>query len=264
MGVKFMLKVLIVEDEDIIRKGLVYTIDWLSMNCVVVADAKDGEEGLEKILEIKPDVVITDIRMPKMDGIEMVRRAQKEVEFKSLILTSYAEFDYAKQALRLGAFEYLLKPVDEETITKTILALETEINKSKKGETIVEDSNHAGIHMDFNYYIKLDESENRYVAKAIQTIQKDFDKRISIDSIAEELGVSNSYLSRKFKEITGHSFLTLLNGYRIQEAIGLLNSGRYRVYEVSDKTGFSDYKHFCSVFKKYTLMSPTRFVKRKK
>ena len=97
-----MLKVLIVEDEDIIRKGLAYTIDWLSVGYVLAGEAANGEEGIEKIIELKPDVVIADIMMPKVNGLEMIQRASEEVQFKSVILTSYAEFEYAKSALKLG------------------------------------------------------------------------------------------------------------------------------------------------------------------
>ena len=74
-------------------------------------------------------------------------------------------------------------------------------------------------------------------------------------------GVSASYLSRKFKEILGQTFLDFLNKYRVQQAITLLNTREYRISEISEAVGFSDYKHFCSVFKKYTLKSPTKFVK---
>ena len=72
---------MIVEDEDMIRKGLVFTIDWLSMDCVVVAEASNGQEGYERILEYKPDVVIADICMPFMDGIEMIQKASEKVSF---------------------------------------------------------------------------------------------------------------------------------------------------------------------------------------
>lgn len=259
-----MLKIIIVEDEDIIRKGLVYTIDWLSIDCVVVAEASDGEEGLQKIVEFEPDVVITDIRMPKMDGIEMIRQALEQVNFKSLILTSYAEFEYAKKAIQLKAYEYLLKPVDEEIIMETMKALQMDLNKGRKEEFVSENTNGASVRIDFNYYIELDNSESGYVAQAIRKIQDNYAERISIESISEEIGVSPSFLSRKFKEVTKYSFLYILNGYRVQQAIKLLNSGRYRVYEISDMTGFGDYKHFCTVFKKYTSMSPTGFVKKRK
>ena len=113
-GIITMLRVMIVEDEDMIRKGLVFTIDWLSMDCVVVAEASNGQEGYERILEYKPDVVIADICMPFMDGIEMIQKASEKVKFKSILLTSYAEFDYARRAIEARVCEYLLKPVDEE------------------------------------------------------------------------------------------------------------------------------------------------------
>lgn len=259
-----MLKIIIVEDEDIIRKGLVYTIDWLSMDCVVVAEAANGEEGLQKIIELEPDVVITDIKMPKMDGIEMIQQALEKVSFKSLILTSYAEFEYAKKAIKLRTYEYLLKPVDEDKIMETIKAIHKELDQNRKEEFVSETTNSSSIRIDFNYYIELDKSESGYVAKTIQKIRDYYAERISIESISEELGVSASFLSRKFKEVTNHSFLNMLNAYRVQQAIRFLNSGKYRVYEISDMTGFSDYKHFCNVFKKYTSMSPTGFVKKRK
>ena len=72
-----MIRVLIVEDEEFIRKGLVHTMDWLKMDCLVVGEAENGEEGFERILELKPDVVLTDIRMPKLDGIAMIEKAKK-------------------------------------------------------------------------------------------------------------------------------------------------------------------------------------------
>lgn len=259
-----MLKVIIVEDEDIIRKGLVYTIDWLNMDCVIVDEARDGEEGLEKIIRHEPDVVITDIKMPKMDGIEMLRQARKQVKFKSVILTSYTEFEYAKQAIELKTVEYLIKPVDEEKIKETMQALQKELDVTKNADFARENAQSTSIRVDFDYYMQLDQSETGYVAKAVQRIKDHYADKISIESISEELGVSASYLSRKFREVTSHPFLDLLNSYRVQQAIALLNTGRYRIYEISDMTGFSDYKHFCSVFKKCTSMSPTLFIKKRK
>lgn len=258
-----MLKVLIAEDEDIIRKGLMYTIDWLSMDCVIVAEAADGEEGLQKIMEYKPDVVITDIKMPKMDGIEMIRRALEHVKFESILLTSYAEFEYAKRAIELKAYEYLLKPIDEDKIMEVMQALHDKLDMNKEAEFVKESMKHPASRMDLNHFIQLDNSETGYVAKAIQKMQEHYIDKIGIETISEELGVSASYLSRKFKEVTNHSFLDLLNGYRVQQAIKLLNTGKYRVYEISDLTGFTDYKHFCLVFKRYTSMSPTSFVKKR-
>ena len=232
-----MLRVLIAEDEEMIRKGLVYTTDWLSMDCVVVAEAADGQDGYEKILEHRPDVVITDICMPFMDGIEMIKKASEQVRFKSILLTSYADFEYARRAIEARVCEYLLKPVDEEALAGIMKRLEEE------------------------YYMQLDLSENQYVSRAITAIREDFARKLSIESISDDLGVSASYLSRKFKEVTGQTFLDFLNKYRVQQAIVMLGTRQYRISEISEATGFTDYKHFCSVFKKYTSKSPTKFIK---
>ena len=129
-----MLRILIAEDEDIIRKGLVYTIDWLSMDCVVVAEASNGKEGLEKILEYRPDVVIADICMPYLDGIDMIRQASESVKFVSLVLTSYAEFDYACRAIDARVREYLLKPIDEAKLAEIMKKISAELADSRQAE----------------------------------------------------------------------------------------------------------------------------------
>ncbi|MGN0373147.1 MAG: response regulator [Enterocloster sp.] len=257
-----MLRILIAEDEDMIRKGLVYTTDWLSMNCVVVAEAANGREGYEKILEYKPDVVIADICMPFMDGIEMIKRASEQVRFKSILLTSYADFEYARRAIEAKVSEYLLKPVDEEALAELMAKLEEEIANSRQVEYALEQAELEGGNLNLEYYMQLDLSENRYVSRAIAAIRERFAEKLSIEGISEEMGVSASYLSRKFKEITGQTFLDFLNKYRVQQAIVMLNTRQYRIGEISDRVGFNDYKHFCSVFKKYTLKSPTKFMKR--
>lgn len=256
-----LLRVLIAEDEDIIRKGLVYTIDWLGMNCVVVAEAANGQEGLEKILEYKPDVVLADIYMPYLDGIEMIKKASETVRFQSVILTSYADFEYARRAIDARVFEYLLKPVDEEELARIMKRIAAEVVNSRQVEYVLEQAELEGGAMNLEYYMQLDYSENLYVSRTIEKIRAGFAGKLSIESISEELGVSASYLSRKFKEVTGQTFLDFLNKYRVQQAIALLNERQYRISEISDATGFTDYKHFCSVFKKYTSKSPTKFVK---
>lgn len=258
-----MLKVLIAEDEEIIRKGLIHTFDWLNMDCTIVGEAGDGLEGLKLIKECKPDLVIADIKMPFMSGIEMIEEALKFCSFHSIILTSYSEFEYAKQAISLKVFEYLLKPVDEEKLISIIEAVKDEINRQKVVGNIIEKTM-DGTDMklvDLDIYVFPGSKINYYVNEALNKIKYNYSDKISIESIAESLGVSPSYLSRKFKEETSQTFLDILNKYRVQKAIELLKTGKYRVSEISDMTGFSEYKHFCNVFKKYTKMSPTEFAK---
>lgn len=258
-----MLKVLIVEDEEIIRKGLVHTVDWLSMGCVVVSEAGDGVEGLQLFKEHQPDLVITDIMMPIMNGIEMLEKMQQFHSFRSVILTSYTEFSYAKQAITLRVSEYLLKPIDESKLRRIVEGIKQEVQQEKDMDNIyqrLKNSTQENLD-DLEVYISPDMQISYYVKEAIQHIRENYYRKISVGLIADELGVSASYLSRKLKEVTSQTFVDLLNKYRIQKAIELLSARKYRINEISDMTGFSEYKHFCSVFKKYTRMSPSDFHK---
>lgn len=119
-----MLRVVIVEDENIIRKGLVCTVDWQSMGACIVGEAADGEEGLQVVREQQPDVVLTDIRMPRLSGLAMAEALRQSGSHVAIVfLTSYADFTYAQEALRLGAVDYLLKPVEEEALRAVLQKL---------------------------------------------------------------------------------------------------------------------------------------------
>ena len=252
-----MYRVLIVEDEDIIRKGIAYTMDWTGMGCTIAGEAANGQEGLEKIKELSPDIVMADIMMPVMDGIEMIRQAKEKYSFKSIILTSYADFDYAKKAIDLDVSAYLMKPVDEEELKKNVAKIIAEIEKDHQYEQFSAKQN-TGTELQ-EVFIKNDK-DNDYVQHVLDVTKERYADKISIEQFSEELGVSASYLSRKFKEATGTSYLDFLNRYRVSQAIKLLETGTYKVYEVSDMTGFTDYKHFNSVFKRYTNVSPSEFL----
>ncbi len=255
-----MIKTIIVEDEEIIRKGLLCTVDWLSMGVVVVAACADGKEGLEAIKLHQPDVVITDIKMPVMDGLTMVETAQNEgFEFLPVVLTSYSDFEYARRSISLKVFDYLLKPVSDEKIAelleKAAVRIE-EIKRSKQAAELVS----AGADGE-SVTLKNMQVDNPHVKYVLQRIETDWKDHLSIEGIASELNISSSYLSRVFKTECGKTFLDFLNGYRVQKAVELLSTKEYRVYEVADMTGFSDYKQFHRVFKEYTSVSPTEFVK---
>jgi two-component system response regulator YesN len=123
-----MIKVMIVDDEYIIRKGIITSIDWASYDVKIVGEAGNGKEGLEKALVEKPDIVITDIRMPVMDGLELSALLKEKFPgIKIIILSGYDDFSYARQALKLGVSEYVLKPAGAEELIKIIVRLKNEI-----------------------------------------------------------------------------------------------------------------------------------------
>lgn len=260
-----MIKVLVVEDEDIIRRGFIGTIDWLSMGCVVIEEAVNGKDGLKKIEKFNPDLVITDIRMPIMDGLEMLKEAERRnIKFEKILLTSYGEFEYAQEGIKLGIIDYILKPIDEEIFYNVLKKAKEKIKGLEKLETVKNISEDKENIEFFNpkIYFETEKNKNRYVEKTIEKIIESYSEKLNIKDIAEELYVSPSYLSRKFKDVTGETFLDVLNKYRIQKSIKLLLSQEFKIYEVSEKVGFTDYKHFCNVFKKYLNIAPGDFVKK--
>ncbi|WAM33243.1 response regulator [Caldicellulosiruptor morganii] len=124
-----MLKVLLVEDEVYMRKGIIKLIDWKKHGFDMIVEASNGQEALEILKKEKVDVVITDIKMPVMDGIELIKRISEEIENKPsvVIISGYNEFEFAKAAIRYGVNDYLLKPIDEVELIQTLERIKTRI-----------------------------------------------------------------------------------------------------------------------------------------
>lgn len=128
-----MYKIIIIDDEKNIREGLKVIFDWNKYDCEVIATLEDGKEGLEAALALQPDIIVTDIKMPIMDGLEMIKQLiQHNCRSKLIILSGYSEFQYAKKAIALGVKSYLLKPIDEEELDTCLSLIIDEINKEKQ------------------------------------------------------------------------------------------------------------------------------------
>ena len=131
-----MLKVLVVEDEELIRKGIVLAVDWASLDCVVVGEASNGEEALAAVERLSPSLIITDLKMPRMDGIEMLRRLREQGNrVYVIILTAYDSFTYAQSALRLGAVDFLLKPFHDGDLEQAVLNLQKRMQEEDSAQS---------------------------------------------------------------------------------------------------------------------------------
>ena len=254
-----MFKVLIVEDEDIMRKGLMFMPHWQEVDCIVVGEAINGQDGLEKIQEYHPDIVVVDINMPVMNGLEMLENSILEYEYDAIIVSGYGEFEFAKKGISLGVTEYLLKPVSYPELYDAIRKIEkkrnTDTNIQNAIRRIDVEKKKLGI-------LEFEERKigNRYVAFMIQSIQEQYSTRLSLTDISEQCKMSCTYLNAKFKCETGYTFNDYLNRYRIQKAVDFLKEDKYKVYEIAEMVGFSDYKYFIKVFKKYMGCSPARIL----
>lgn len=248
-----MYKVVIVEDEDLIRRGFRFQVDWTSVGCVVAGEASSGEEGLEVIERVRPDIVITDIRMQGMSGIEMLKESMPRYSHHAIILSGYADFNYAKEAIRLGVVEYLLKPIDFDELKACILRVTDKVHEKetqKRRET-----------MEKVISLPLPDISgirNMYAKRMLEYITKNYEKKISIMELSEDFGVSSTHLNAKFKAETGYTFHSFLNYYRICKAVELQKEGKYKMYEIAEMVGISDYKYFNKVYKKYVGYAPAK------
>ena len=134
-----MYKILFVDDEEAVRKSIIKWVDWQALGFTVVGDAENGQEALEKVAALEPDIIITDIQMPYMDGLQLAEELRREYPEKGVILFSgYDEFEYAKQAIKLGVTEYILKPVNIQELTELLKNLRESMDKRLEEKRDVE------------------------------------------------------------------------------------------------------------------------------
>lgn len=249
-----MYRVVVIEDEEAIRKGIIMSIDFSALNCILIGEAGNGVEGIKLIQEKKPDIVITDVTMPLMSGIEMIEQTL-EYNYTSIIISGYDEFSYAKKAIKLGVCDYLMKPIDKEELNNVIQSIVSSFDLSSKISGLLKEKNQIE-------HIQLLETlnkEDHLVDKIMEYINLHYSEKIFLSDIADVLNYSESLLSKRFRRVTQMTFNEYLNRFRIQKSIEYMKKGTYGLTEISDICGFSDYKYFSTVFKKYTGYTPSQF-----
>lgn len=281
-------RVLVVDDEAPARNGIVNETDWEALSCEVAGEAKDGLEGLELARRVRPDLIICDIRMPKMDGLDMVRHLRGEgIAFSVIFLTAYSDFSYAQSAVRLQAADYILKPFAEGELESAILRFEeragqeaaragagTQMAGTSAGGVQADaigagsqagaaaDGGAAADRLIADLTALPEEGLSRYSRACADYITANFaDKEISVKKIAEALNISESHLSHIFRKETGMTINSYLTGCRMAEAVRLLRTGEKKVYEIAELVGYRDLTYFSATFKKVTGSVPSDFLK---
>lgn len=230
-----MITVLIVDDEPLVRSSIRLTLEEINIKTSVVGEAENGEQALEYYKSLMPDVIITDVKMPVMNGlrfIEEVRKIDRVTQF--IIISGYAEFDYAQQAINSGVNSYVLKPVKtselEKALKKCILQLEGK------------------------YAEMLPESE-----RIIQYIEKHFSSPLTLDVLAEKFNFSPKYISSMIKNKLGYSFTDYLTALRMKKAVELMTKTNLSVKSIASSVGYEDQHYFNRIFKKKTGKNPSEF-----
>lgn len=259
-------RLVIIDDEPMVVKGLTQIVPWHEIGCEVVGTAEDGEEGLSVIKASKPDIVLCDIQMPKLSGLEMIRRMKMEKnDLHFIIMTGYRQFDYAKEAIDLGVEKFLLKPTNVEELKKAVADVTAQIDELLGMEEDLE-----ALRKKVAIYEALKEEEAntsdaephkiKYLAKqAIAYIKAHYAEKLDLQSVADHLYISTWYLSKLFKQEIGSSFITVLNEVRIGEAKRLLTDTNMKVYEICEAVGYQDVPYFTKTFKKYAGTTPNKY-----
>jgi YesN/AraC family two-component response regulator len=258
-----MRKILIVDDETISRKSLKGIVSWNDLGYEIVGEAANGKAALVLTEELRPDVIFADITMPVMNGIELIRRLKDAGNpAKIIILSCHEDFNYVRDALRLGAVDYLLKHTLE---TSDILAITARLNnifKNEQAEGGITDLLEREVWNGFISEIGMGSDSGRCslkVRQAMQYIRVNYSKPLSLDSIAAHTGISRIYLSQIFKKETDINISDFILKYRIALAKRLLKSSGCRIYEIADKVGFSNPRYFSRVFRWIIGMSPQEY-----
>lgn len=419
-----MTTMLIIDDEYYIRLGIRNAIDWEAIDVTIIGEAEDGEQGLELILKLNPDLILMDIRMPFLDGLQLMEKlAEHQIECGIIILSGYDEFEYAQKAIKNGVIDYLLKPIEKDKLLNVIANASKTIHKRKSthryqkliaqeisviqmqflrdlivgkisseaeilgklreleisldndnmqimniklddyqllerqlsseeihtlrktieyhlSENLLLSRSFTGILVeiapdewavllsylanvtDIDREKELRQSINRTlkelnvavtytvslsvsqiynsvtqicqayktariankkfipatnsvvypntdsvegirpeVQEAVQYIKQHFNENITIQAVAEKLYLSPSYLMHIFKNDLGKTFNTFLTDYRIEVAKELLQAPGSHIYEIAKQVGYQDVKYFNKVFKRYTELNPSDYVR---
>lgn len=240
-----MFSILIVEDEYLVRQGIRSLVDFKSHQIDQVNEAENGMIAWQMIQEQQPDILLTDINMPQMNGIQLaglVKEAYPDTHI--VFLTGYDEFDYALSALKLGADDYLLKPfskVDVEGILAKVVKKISLEQKSRQLKDLVQ------------------ENPSTELARRIETHLED--SSFTLKSLAQELGFSPNHLSVLAKKELGIPFQDYLVQARIKKAKLLLLTTDLKIYEIAERCGFEDINYFSQRFKHVVGYTPRQFRK---
>lgn len=248
--------ILIVDDEPRSREGIKKTIEKESLGKYDVFTASNAKEALDKMDGGKVHVLITDIKMPEMTGLDLLKELRLQAKDPVVIIISaYSEFDYAHQALELGVVNYLLKPIPKKKLMDAVeKAIAIDEDKTRKGlmNKIVDDTL-----LQANQISTM----NKSVQEVLDYVEDHFYEDISLKGMAEIVHLNASYLSSLFKEEVEMTFSEYLTRRRLQEAKKLLMQTDLTVNEIAEKVGYQTAKYFIKLFKQYEKATPSSYRK---
>lgn len=247
-----MYRVLLVDDDLNICKGLQRLIDWTECGFEVTSTAANGKEAMQLCDQQRYDLIVTDVKMPVMDGLELIKSLrQKGQTIQIIIVSAYGEFSYAQEAMRYGVDYYLLKPV-EEMVLEGYLSHIKELLDAHGGPT----KGINRIQIESQYRL----SSNGVIPEVKNYISQHYAEPLSINMLAEMYNFSPVYLGRVFKKSVGQSFNEFLKNVRINAACEMLDSDpSVSINDLAEQVGFHDLNYFYKQFKQVMGCTPNQY-----
>jgi len=249
-----MYKLLIADDEPIIRRGICKLVDLEALSISRAYEASDGVEALEILRRESIDILFADVNMPSMDGL-MLAKAAKEVnpKIKVVIITGYNYFDYALTAIKAGVDDFVLKPLSRSDVAEIL---------AKQVAKLRQEEQQRDAMSSIDVIKKLSSSDDDIALK--KTLAKEMEENyknssFSLIELASHVSLSPGYLSTLFKRIFGIAFQDYLTAMRLERAKILLLSTNLKNYEIADCVGFEDANYFSTSFKRKYGLSPSHY-----
>lgn len=242
-----MYRALVADDEINILEGMSQQIEEFNLDIQVVAKAKNGKEALELNSKFSPDIIVIDINMPLMNGLECIKEIRKENSACIIIIVSgYDSFKFAQEAIRQSVDFYLLKPVDDMELYDVLKQGISDYNKRLGEQSILK---------------KFSPSQNDTKTTVIKYINENYTRKdISSEKIEKQFGLSRSTLFKIMKTVTDKSLVEYITMLRMRSAINLLeNNDEITVCEIAKGVGYADQYYFSRAFKKHTGYSPKEY-----
>mgnify|MGYP006268366381 CR=1 FL=1 len=263
-----MTRLVVVEDEKWVRRAIIDEIDWQEGSFSLVGETSNGPDALTMCRNTRPDIVLSDIRIPGFDGLELISRISKELPMtRFVIISGHDEFDYARRAIRLGVTDYLLKPVRQREVMPILISIRNDLREERS--RALRRAKHERRLKTYEELLRTEalsyhepapsEERDPRVRHAMQVIEEHYGEPLNLSDIAATAGMGKSSFSQAFKEISGTTFIAYLTQCRLSAARRLLQQPELSISEIANLVGYDDPNYFSRLFKGQHGVTPANF-----
>lgn len=251
-----LYSVIVADDQKIIRKCVAKFIHEADSDFDIVGEFDNGADVIEYIKKHDVDVIFTDIIMYDTSGIDIAEYVfRNKLKTRVVIISAYKEFEFARSAVSYGVKDYLIKPTSTNEIRRVLKSLKEEFENISENININEFS-------DAILFEKTEDNDKNadIVRKALKYIGQNYEKNISVSDVAKHVYLNEDYFGKIFKKSVGMSFSGYLTKIRMDEAIRLIKTGKYKIYQISEKVGYNNCNYFIKAFKNVFGCTPKEYI----